>query len=220
MTRVLVVDDHELLAQTLRITLNATGVDTATLPPGPLAEVCEQVLAARPELVLLDLDLGEWGDTTSLVAPLTAAGIKVLVVTGVVDRLRIAGTLEQGAIGFVPKSQGFDALLAQADAALASTTPLDLDLRLALLTELAQARAAHALTMAPFESLTEREQATLIELAEGRSVTDIARSWVVSEATVRSHVRGVLTKIGAPSQLGAVAAALRAGWLSRPPATL
>jgi DNA-binding NarL/FixJ family response regulator len=46
-------------------------------------------------------------------------------------------------------------------------------------------------------------------------VTEIARGWVVSEATVRSHVRGVLTKLNVGSQLAAVAAALDAGWLAR-----
>jgi DNA-binding NarL/FixJ family response regulator len=219
MARVLVVDDHELLAQTLRMTLIATGIDAATVTPGPLDGVLDEALALRPELVLLDLDLGEWGDTTPLIAPLCAAGIRVLVVTGVVDRLRVALALEQGAIGYVAKASGFDALLERASAALAAPTPLDLEPRLALLTELAQARLARAVTMAPFESLTEREQATLLELADGRSVTDIARAWFVSEATVRSHVRGVLTKLGAPSQLAAVATALRAGWLSRPAAT-
>ena len=42
----------------------------------------------------------------------------------------------------------------------------------------------------------------------------IAREWVVSEATVRSQVRGVLTKLGAGSQLEAVALALEAGWFA------
>lgn len=219
MTRVLVVDDHELLAQTLRITLTATGVDADTLPPAPLPEVQQRVLEIRPELVLLDLDLGEWGDTTPIIAPLTAAGIRVLVVTGVVDRVRIALALEQGAVGFQPKSFGFDALLAKTTAALADPGALDLELRVSLLTELAQVRSARSQAMAPFLRLTEREQATLVELSEGRSVTDIARTWVVSEATVRSHVRGVLTKLGAPSQLAAVAVALRAGWLRRPAQT-
>ena len=66
------------------------------------------------------------------------------------------------------------------------------------------------------ERLTGRERQVLEALGEGRTVTDIAASWVVSESTVRSQVRGILTKLGVTSQLEAVALALRVGWLRAP----
>jgi len=65
----------------------------------------------------------------------------------------------------------------------------------------------------PFERLTAREQQVLRELGNGKVVTTIAEEWFVSEATVRSQVRGVLTKLAVSSQLEAVALALRVGWL-------
>ena len=52
----------------------------------------------------------------------------------------------------------------------------------------------------------------LRSIAHGLSVQDIAADWVVSEATVRTHVQGVLAKLGVRSQLAAVAAARRSGW--------
>ena len=51
-------------------------------------------------------------------------------------------------------------------------------------------------------------------LAAGTGVAAIARSWHVAEATVRSQVRGVLTKLGVGSQLEAVALAHESGWLT------
>lgn len=56
------------------------------------------------------------------------------------------------------------------------------------------------------------EQDTRDGLSRGMSVTRIARGWVVSPATVLSHVRGILTKLGAPSQLAAVSRTVDVGW--------
>ena len=58
---------------------------------------------------------------------------------------------------------------------------------------------------------------TLRALARGVSVPALALEWYVSEATVRTHVRSILTKLGVSSQLAAVAAALRTGWLDLVP---
>ncbi len=84
-----------------------------------------------------------------------------------------------------------------------------------LLCELSRARREEQRAFAPFERLTEREREVLEALAEGRSVRDLADEWVVSDTTIRAHVRGVLAKLGTSSQLGAVAAGLRSGWLGR-----
>jgi two-component system nitrate/nitrite response regulator NarL len=208
-----IVDDHDLLAETLRATLIAQGIDAVRIPPNVPATVLAGVLHAGADLALLDLDLGRFGDTTPLVAPLVAADVRVLIVTGVVDRIRIAAALEQGAIGYQSKGDGFDALLAKATTALSAEGPLDPGDRLAMFEELHRARVERMRQLAPFEKLTAREQDALRALAGGRTVTQIAQDWFVSEATIRSHVRGVLGKLQVGSQLGAVAMAIQSGWL-------
>jgi DNA-binding NarL/FixJ family response regulator len=75
-------------------------------------------------------------------------------------------------------------------------------------------RSVRTRSLAPFETLSAREGQVLRALAEGQSVAVIAQAWFVSEATVRSQVRAVLTKLGCASQLEAVAAAHRCGWIS------
>jgi DNA-binding NarL/FixJ family response regulator len=211
-----IVDDHMLVAETVRVALVGTGIDAIAIRPNDLPTLLAELRDAAPTLVLLDLDLGSVGDSTELIAPLVDAGIRVLVVTGAVERERIAAAIEQGALGYCKKSVGLDGLVAKVSAALRTAGPLDPDERHALLGELSRARRARALSLAPFLRLTEREQKTLLALADGRSVHEIARQWMVSDATVRTHVRGVLTKLGAPSQLAAVAAATRGGWLNHP----
>jgi two-component system nitrate/nitrite response regulator NarL len=202
MARVAIVEDHQLLAETLSLALSRSGVAARVVPP-----------AAPADLVLLDLDLGELGDTTPIIPALVAAGMRVLVVTGSTDRLRIAAALEVGAVGYQPKAPGFEALLTRVQLALRSPGVLDAEHRVVLLDELVRARATSAATLGPFARLTNREAETLRALARGRSVTAIASEWVVSEATVRSHVRSILGKLGVASQLAAVTAATRSGWV-------
>jgi DNA-binding NarL/FixJ family response regulator len=82
-----------------------------------------------------------------------------------------------------------------------------------LLVRLRSYRAGRRRDLAPFETLTPREQQVLRALSVGLTVPRIAERWVVSEATVRSQVHAVLRKLDVRSQLEAVAAATRVGWL-------
>lgn len=212
MAKIVIVDDHELLAESLRIALSADGIDAARVEPSEHRQLLTTVCAHRPDLVLLDLDLGAAGDATPLIAPLSATGARVLLVTGIVDRTRIAAALEQGAVGYRSKADGFDTLLETVRAACAGQDPLGPLTRSVLLDELHRARRERARALAPFCRLTPREQDTLRAIAEGLSAQDIANDWRVSETTVRTHVQGVLRKLGVRSQLAAVAAARRGAW--------
>lgn len=211
---VVLVEDHALLAQSLGIALHAEGYDVTVPPVHDPDQLLADVLAARPDVVLLDLDLGEGGgDGSDLVAPLTQAGARVVIVSGVTDPLRIAGAVEAGAVGHVRKSRPIEELMSATARVAAGEPLLGADERHRLLTQLRRDRASRAERDRPFAQLTPREAQVLRALADGHSVDAIAHEWVVSEATVRSQVRGVLTKLGVSSQLAAVAMARRAGWL-------
>jgi DNA-binding NarL/FixJ family response regulator len=211
---VAIVEDHLLLAETLGAALCGRGVEAFVLPVAAQASLLAGLLQRHPDLVLLDLDLGGFGDSTPLVTPLAAAGIRVLMVTGSTDRLGIAAALEQGAVGYLSKADGFDALVATTVAALGSSGVLDPLGRAELLAELIEDRKLQEDIDATYRRLTDRERGTLRALGDGHSVHDIAADWVVSEATVRSHVRGLLVKLGVASQLAAVSTARRNSWLS------
>ena len=190
----------------------ASGIAAAVVVPIDLNELCVRLLNIRPSVVLLDLDLGEHGDGEVLVGPLTAKGVRVIAMSGTSDPVRIARALEAGAWAYCPKSGPFDALATKVRAALRGDAPLDGPLRQQLRADLKRIDSERSASQRRFERLTDREQATLQALCQGASVVAIARDWTVSEATVRSHVRGVLTKLGVPSQLAAVALAVRTGW--------
>jgi DNA-binding NarL/FixJ family response regulator len=213
MARVAIVEDHQLLAETLSLALSRSGITARVVTPAAADELLADLAGDPADLVLLDLDLGELGDSTPVIPALVGLGMRVLVVTGSTDRLRIAAALEQGAVGYQPKAPGFEALLARVQLALTAPGVLDAEHRVVLLDELVRARAASAAALGPFRQLTAREAETLRALARGSSVRAIAADWVVSEATVRSHVRSILGKLGVASQLAAVAAATRSGWV-------
>jgi two-component system nitrate/nitrite response regulator NarL len=213
-SQVVIIEDHLLLAETLRAALSGEAISAEVVAPGDPATLVTALLEIAPTLVLLDLDLGVHGDSTSVIAPLATAGIRTLVVSGSTNRERIAVAFEAGAFGYHSKGDGFATLVTKAADALVSAEPLDEPLRRTLRHELSSTRASRATAFQPFSELTDRERETLRALSSGMSVHGIASEWVVSETTVRSHVRGVLTKLDVPSQLAAVALALRSGWLA------
>jgi len=212
--RVLLVDDHVLLAETLAVALRMEGVHAELAPLGSRDVLVASVAADTPDLVLLDLELGgEIGDGATLVRPMVRAGSTVLVVTASQRRVQIGTAVEQGAVGWVPKSAPFEDLLAVVLAAARGESVMTREERQVLLQDLYAQRRMEAAAREPFERLTTREEQVLRALSTGKPVAAIAADWFVSEATVRTQVRGVLTKLGVGSQLEAVGLALGAGWL-------
>jgi DNA-binding NarL/FixJ family response regulator len=210
---VLIVDDHGLLAEALALSLRAEGSDAEAIVPASVDAVLAAVEQHRPRLVLLDVDLG-FGDTTGveLVPSLRALGAAVLVLTGSRDPLVLGACLEAGAVGLASKASPFSVLVDLVQRAARGEDLPGRRLREHLLAELGRHRQEEAQRLRPFQALTPREAAVLEALLEGRSAEAIAAASYVSLATVRSQIRGVLTKLGVSSQLGAVAMARRAGW--------
>ena len=208
---VLIVEDHALLAQTLVIAMGAQGCRARVAELTSPQMLLQEVRGLRPGVVLLDLDLGDFGDGLSLVQPLTELGARVLIVSGTTDRLRLAETVEQGAVGFLSKLAPFDLLSTVLDV-VAQRPVLSTARRYELMAELLSSRAARGRDLAPFTTLTPRERSVLVALAQGQRVETIAGLAVVSEATVRSQIRAVLAKLCVNSQLEAVALAWTVGW--------
>jgi DNA-binding NarL/FixJ family response regulator len=215
--RLAIVDDHGLFAQSLAIALRAHGFAVSVHAPDDRPRLLAEVLREVPDVVLLDLQLGEDLHGLSLVQPLTAAGARVLVVTGVTDRCELAATLEAGAVGYVSKSAPVEQLLESAVALARGSRVMSEGTRHQLLAELRAWRAQDRVDHTPFERLSPRERTVLAALVDGESVTDIAARAVVSVATVRTQVRAILQKLAVCSQLEAVALAHRHGWFDAQP---
>jgi DNA-binding NarL/FixJ family response regulator len=209
---VVVVEDHELLAQSLALALRGRGLDVVISPALTADPVLELVRDHRPRLVLLDLDLGEHGPSVPLISRCVDEGARVLMLTAVTDRARLAACIEAGAVGVVAKAQPLDELVSAITEVIEQGTALTYAQRQQWLAELREHRSQETQRLEPFDRLTERERQVLAALLDGWSADRIAEEWVVSITTVRSQIRSILLKLGVNSQLQAVAEARRAGW--------
>lgn len=210
-TRILIVDDHELLSQGVALALRSLGHEVTVSSESSLAGVVKLASTLLPRLVLLDLQLGDLGSGLDVIAPLRATGADVLMLTGVTDEADLGACIEAGAMGVVAKTVAFDDLLESINLAFDGRAgpPAERERWVAALHD---QRAQRGTALEPFRSLTPREEATLALLVEGRAAEAIAEQTFVSLATVRSHIRSILQKLGVNSQLAAVALARRAGW--------
>jgi two-component system, NarL family, nitrate/nitrite response regulator NarL len=212
MRRVLIVDDHPLVAIGLQLALRARGWEVETTA-GPTAETI--VATARsfgPDCVLLDLNLGLAGSGLDLVAPLKETGAAVVMLTGETDMLALASCVEAGAEGWIGKHAFLDDIVTSINDVLDGRPLLGRTTRETLLEELRLQRSSLQRARSPFERLTSREELVLAALVEGLSAEQIAEEHFVALTTIRSQIRSILQKLGVRSQLAAVALANRTGW--------
>lgn len=213
MTRVMLVDDHELLAHSLCAALGPHGFDVVV--PSVLTDtaVLDHAESLRPDVVLLDLHLDDDERTAvGLIAPMCALGATVVVVTAETDPLVLATCIEAGAAGWVNKSEPFDRLVEAVREVAAGGVLVGVSRRGEMLAELQRHRADLAAVLEPFQLLTAAEGQVLAALVAGRSAEAIAQARVVATSTVRSQIRSILAKLGVSSQLAAAAMAREAGW--------
>ena len=212
--RVLIVEDHAILSQSLAMELRLEGIDDVELHTEDFSEAAVLAAVERigPDVMLLDLHLGEGRLGIPLIAPVKALGASVLMLTASTDRVMLAQCLEAGADGLFNKSKPFDALVSLVRDAALGVTVLKPTVREELLAELREQRRESAAAKAPFAELTKREADVFALVVEGLSADEIAVRQQVTVATVRSHIQSVLRKLGVNSQLAAVALARRAGW--------
>ena len=212
--RLLLVDDHQLLAETLLVSLTQAGLAASVAPCGSFDEVLVEAAAVRPTLVVLDLDLQGAGYGYDLIGPLRELGAEVLVLTGTVDRMELARCLEAGALGIASKARGFGPVLDQIRRAAAGEPVMPITERTQLLADLAAHRRATEQRLAPFEALSARERDVLRQIVAGKQAAAIAEDSYVSLATVRTQIRSILMKLDVTSQVAAVALAQAGGWFA------
>lgn len=212
---VLIVEDHELLAQSLGVALQAEGLQVHVADLRSSTSVLDVARDLAPHTVLLDLDLGDHQETGEALVPgLVSLGARVVVVSGSTDVLRLGTCLELGASGVLSKTRSFDDVLTAVQNAATGARVMPEVERQELLAAMRRSRAEQRERLEPFARLTPREAEVLDLLMQGRAAEAIARVFVVSEATVRTQIRAVLSKLGVTSQLAAVAEAHRVGWRS------
>ncbi|MFN2241649.1 MAG: response regulator [Anaerolineae bacterium] len=200
--RVLLVDDHAMLRKGLRFFL--AGFDDLELV-GEAASAKEAIrLCAElePDVVLMDMIMPDMdGAAATQIIREQTPGPKVIALTSFQEEDLIERALEAGAISYLLKNVSAQALAEAIRQAHAGHSTLAPEATEVLIKATRQRTSQHKY------GLTEREQEVLSLLVEGLSNAEIADRLVVSVATVKFHVRGILSKLGVSSRTEAVALA-------------
>ncbi|MCG8154548.1 DNA-binding response regulator [Pimelobacter simplex] len=218
--RITIIDRHTLLANCVALVLEGEGYVVTSLPLDhprtSLATVLGAALRSAGRLVLLEHDLGTIDNGLRLIAPLTAAGGTVVLLTDSVDQAQWGAAVRCGAQEVLHKSCSLDQLVHTVHRAREGRPLMNRERRTLLIeAAIADQHEVRAIRLR-LERLTPRETQVLSALMNGEVVHEIARTGVVSEATVRSQVKSILCKLELRSQIAAVGAAYRAAWY--PPA--
>jgi len=200
---VLMVDDHVVFAQLVERALSHEDDLTCVGIASSLAEARQMFAATTPDVVIMDVRLQD-GDGIDATAELVAADpqVRVVVLSAFIDAPLMQRAASAGATALQAKDGDLDDLLD----AIRFAQPGSLAVHPRLLHQLVN--EARSNTM-PGPPLTQREHEVLRMLAAGLDLTTIARELSISLNTCRGHVKSLLAKLGAHSQLQAVVIAMR-----------
>ncbi|MDX3517216.1 response regulator transcription factor [Streptomyces scabiei] len=225
--RLLLCDDHAVVRAGLRALLSSADGIEVVGEAGTGEEALALAARLRPDVVLMDLQLGDGVDGVTATRRLTArpAGAeghgaeghgaeghgaeghgtegraapvpRVLVLTMFDTDADISRAIEAGATGYLLKAERPEELFAAIRDAASGRTALSAPVADRLMAQLRSPRPA----------LSEREHEILGQLARGLGNREIARALFISEATVKTHLGRIYAKLGVETRAGAVAVA-------------
>jgi DNA-binding NarL/FixJ family response regulator len=217
--RVLLIDDHAVVRTGLRMLLESQPGLSVVGEAANRGEALTIAAQLRPDILLLDLDLGEDNGLDFLPDLLAAApGSHVLVLTGVQDPETHQRAIRLGAVGLVLKERAAGVLLRAIERVHAGQVWLDRSLLAKVLGEMTPNTppASRNPETAKIATLTPREREVVALVGEGLKNKQIADRLYVSGTTVRHHLTSIFAKLGVADRLSLVVYAYRYGLASLP----
>ncbi len=216
--RVVVVDDQQMVRAGFRMVIDSQPDLTVVGEAGDGAAAVQLLRSTPADVVLMDIRMpGVDGlEATRQVTALPEAPRVVVLTTFDLDEYVVAA-IGAGASGFLLKDAPPEEMLAAVrtvhagDSVIAASSTRRLLQHVAPMLRGAASSAPGGGDDAALAELTPREREVLVQMALGASNTEIARAFVVSEATVKTHVGRVLAKTGSRDRVQAVVLAYRTG---------
>ncbi|HJV09026.1 MAG TPA: response regulator transcription factor [Acidimicrobiales bacterium] len=220
MIRVLIVDDQPVVrAGVVRILGPDDGFEVVA-ECGDGDEVVEAVAAHQPDMVLMDVRMGRVDGVTAIrLLRQVSAEPPVLVLTTFDDDDALWGALDAGAAGFILKDASAEDLIAAARAVAGGAAWLDPRVAPRVLQAFRANVRPRLAQAARLDHLTEREHDVLRHMARGATNTEIAATLIVSEATVKTHVGSIFSKLGVRDRAAAIVFAYDHGIVEPHPGT-
>ncbi|MFD0338306.1 response regulator [Streptomyces sp. NPDC127117] len=195
--RILLCDDHVVVRAGLLALLGSEPDIEVVGEAGSGEEAVALAAKLTPDVVLMDLQLGEGIDGVEATRRISATGVHVLVLTTYDTDADITRAIEAGATGYLLKAERPEELFAAIRSAAQGRTTLSPPV----------ASRVMARMRKPLPTLTDRELDILAQLSQGLGNRDIARALFISEATVKTHLGRIYDKLGVDTRAGAVAVA-------------
>jgi DNA-binding NarL/FixJ family response regulator len=207
--KVLIADDHLLFRDGLKSLLEARGVEVVAEAQNGRQAV-EMARHYKPDIVLMDLTMPEMGglDATRVLTADEETDVRVVVVTASEDDADLFEAIKSGAQGFIPKNLEASQFFELLDGVTRGEPALTPGLARKVLREFAKPERPREERDAT--TLTEREREVLELLVQGiTSNRDLAERLIVSENTVKYHLRNILDKLHVQNRAQVIAYALR-----------
>ncbi len=205
MISVLLADDQDMVRGGFRLIIDAEPDIEVVAEAADGRQAVEMARRHRPDIVLMDIRMpGLDGlEATRQLAADAHVAARVLVLTTFDTDSYVYEALHSGASGFLLKSSSPEQLVHAIRVVAAGDALLDPAITRRLITEFVR-RPAASRQPQELAALTEREREVLVELAQGGSNAEIAGRLFVSEATVKTHVARLLTKLRVRDRVQAV----------------
>ena len=188
-TRVLIVDDHDLLRAGISSVLQSRGYEVAG-EAGDGREAVSRALELRPDLILMDIHMPEMGglEATRLIKA-EQPDVKVVMLTVAEEEEDVFEAMKSGAEGYIFKRWNREVILDLISVVASGEALIFPKMAAKMLEEFSP---KHGRKQA---GLTEREQEVLNLVAQGKSNQEIADELGRSERTVKHHLRNILDKL-------------------------
>jgi len=196
--RILLCDDHAVVRAGLLALLGSAPDIEVVGEAGSGEEAVAMASHLRPDVVLMDLQLGPGIDGVEATRRIAPTGVHVLVLTTYDTDADITRAIEAGATGYLLKAERPEELFAAIHSAAQGRTTLSPPVA---------SRVMDRMRGAAAPTLTDRERDILGQLAHGLGNREIARALFISEATVKTHLGRIYAKLGVDTRAGAVAVA-------------
>lgn len=202
--QILLVDDHSVVRQGLRMFLSLDAELEVVGEAADGEEALEMARKLRPDVVLMDLLMPRMdGIAATAVIRRELPDTEVIALTSVLEDNKVIGAVRAGAIGYLLKDAQAGDLCRAIKAAAAGQVQLSPQAAARLMREVRAPESP--------EPLTDREMEVLHLLAQGQSNREIAQNLIIGEKTVKTHVSNILAKLGVPSRTQAALYAVRIG---------
>jgi two-component system, NarL family, nitrate/nitrite response regulator NarL len=213
---VMIVDDHVVIRSGLRMLIEHDQQMRVVAMAGNQAEALERAASEKPDVIVLDLLLGD-EDALAFLPELCEASpnSRVLVLTGVQNPDAHRRAIRRGAMGIVLKEHAADQLLKAIEKVNKGEVWIERSMMGSMIQELSKPPMVDP-ELAKIESLTEREREVIALVGEGLKNKQVGERLFISETTVTHHLSSVFSKLEVSDRLELIIYAFRHGLAKMP----